>query len=66
MLSIDLLGVNIHRPQPKATWMQKMSSDNIVQVDTFTSLKEAGKVVGIIVIVALAVLAAAVGGPVGW
>lgn len=56
----------MNKPQPKATWMQRMSSDNIVEVDTFASLKKAAKVVGILAIVALAIVATAVGGPVGW
>lgn len=59
-------GANMNRPQPKATWMQRMSSDSIVEVDTFENLKEVAKVVGILLIVALAVIAAALGGPVGW
>lgn len=48
-----------YKPQPKATWMQRMSSTKTLDEDTMNTVQKAGKVVGILVLVVLVVVAGA-------
>lgn len=59
-------GVHNYKPQPKASWIQRMSSDNVLDIDTLNSMKIAAQVAGIVLITVLAAIAAAVGGLVCW
>lgn len=55
-----------YKAEHKATWMEKMSCDQVLDVGTVNLMKTAAKVGLVLLLIVLVLVAAAVSGLVGW
>lgn len=61
-----MAGALNYRAEHKATWIERLSCDDVLDVKTVNSMKTAAKVVVILLIIVLVGVAIAVGALVGW